>query len=922
MDTNDLNGPAESKVSTDTSAVQSIADSVIPDRSVHLIGKPHPLRTETIECRVEEGQTISQMLTGMQTDFIHVRVNGHMINRSAWGIVRPKAGTVLEILCLPGSNMSKDTAKAVGTAAAIALAVIVTVVTYGAGSAFAAIEGVSVATASALGSAVGAAVGIGGQLLIGALIKPPAPPIKGILKDPEKAFGITGSSNDARQYGVVPCVIGSYRMFPPLTAIPDAYHVGVRGFVRFLFDMGYGNLDISDMKIGNDSILDFPEAETEIGTAPGMYSDDIDELAAGQPVPLGISGTRTSSLAADELSIAIEWPLGFFAVDKENKLRTIGTRFNVEFQLVGSGTWQLLADYEFSNPYKVSRIGGWYITDVAYNGTPLGHREYQFNSTTRDPVFLQINWQPAVKGQYLVRVTRASTNNYNDEDWTLPAGSGLPPPAATGGVQEIIDNINGQPTWTTLKTIRYSLPNTLDTTKVGVKLLATPRLNGVVNQFNAYVQQIIPVWDGFAWGDDFSSNPAYIFRWLLTQCPANARIVSTSRIDDDTIKAWGAVCADEGYVFNAVIEDGTTMFQLLSDVAAAGRATLTVRDGKYSVVQDVQQTVPVQHFTPRNSSGFSGSRTFGDTIHALKCRFNNPAAYYQSDEFVVYYDGYALVAGGSDLAATRFETFDMRGVTSADAIWKLARYHMAVARLRQTEYTWKADIEHLVCQRGDLVKVTHDLVRWGIGSGRVSEKEADGTVWGLPSANMPAPTNLSYNLSGTGTAVTVGTRFKTDLPSVLKSVTLIKPGAVSTKICVWTDAGVLLGTATYTPYGSAGDTNYVNFDRGLQLVAGNYVITYYVTNGLVSYTPGYHTGHTYQNNPITVPADGDDGKTTGRAIYADAFPTNGLGSFGGTGFSIQPILRSAAGAGDAYALSMDETIQLSDKTALAASTAW
>lgn len=54
-----------------------------------------------------------------------------------------------------------------------------------------------------------------------------------------------------------------------------------------------------------------------------------------------------------------------------------------------------------------------------------------------------------------------------------------------------------------------------------------------------------------------------------------------------------------------------------------------MRDGKFSVVRDVPQTVPVQHFTPRNATGFRGLKTFTRLPHGLKVRFVNPEREWQ-----------------------------------------------------------------------------------------------------------------------------------------------------------------------------------------------------------------------------------------------------------------------------------------------------
>ena len=44
---------------------------------------------------------------------------------------------------------------------------------------------------------------------------------------------------------------------------------------------------------------------------------------------------------------------------------------------------------------------------------------------------------------------------------------------------------------------------------------------------------------------------------------------------------------------------------------------------------------------------------------------------------------------------------------------------MAWAILRPENYRLFCDIEHLVCSRGDLVRVSNDTALWGLGSGRI-----------------------------------------------------------------------------------------------------------------------------------------------------------------------------------------------------------
>ena len=126
----------------------------------------------------------------------------------------------------------------------------------------------------------------------------------------------------------------------------------------------------------------------------------------------------------------------------------------------------------------------------------------------------------------------------------------------------------------------------------------------------------------------------------------------------------------------------------------------------------------MQHFTPRNSSGFQAARGYVDMPHAWRVRFLNEQQGWLQDERIVYDDGYTV---GN---ATKFEGIDFVGVTHPDLIWKHGRYHIAQLRLRRETYELDTDFEHLVATRGDRVRVQHDVTLWGQGSGRV--KAVDG----------------------------------------------------------------------------------------------------------------------------------------------------------------------------------------------------
>jgi hypothetical protein len=220
------------------------------------------------------------------------------------------------------------------------------------------------------------------------------------------------------------------------------------------------------------------------------------------------------------------------------------------------------------------------------------------------------------------------------------------------------------------------------------------------------------------WALRRTSNPASHYREVL-QGPGNARPVPDSRLDLPEFESWHSECAAGGRSHNRVVDFTTTIYQLLREIAACGRATPTMNDLKFAVVRDLAQTVPRQIFTPRNSRNFRGTRVMPDELHALKVSFIDPASNWQQVERIAYKDGYGPVDAPGIIGASRFEALDLPGCTDPDLAWRFGRYHLAAAQLRPESYSIETDIENLACRRGDLVQVAHDVTEWGVAWGRV-----------------------------------------------------------------------------------------------------------------------------------------------------------------------------------------------------------
>ena len=654
------------------------------------MAKPHPLKTQTYFSVCPEGTNLAQVVGSRADDTLEVSIEGEHIPKDMWERIRPKTGTQVSIVRYPKGRTVK---KIVGVILLVIIAIYAPYLlnymymAYGMWGAVAAIGITLLATMAAY-----------------ALIPPPSMP--GISGGEGAGFNrlnaITGTSNQATPYGTIPMVIGECRYYPTLAANPYTEILGDQQYLRMLFDLGYGDLEISDIKIGETPIASFDDVDYEISLTPDLFTDDIFEVSLADAFNPSDVVNRTTQTLTDEISIDIVFPGGLFGADKKGNSTQASTGFNLEYRATGSiGAWTQVATlpstgFTISTP-SCFASGGVFI----------------IRSSARKTIRLGIQWKVST-GQYDVRLTRQTTTY-------------------ASGTENATKFDSAQVA--TIRSIKHTNPSKTGTLKLALRIKATDQLNGVISQLSVLGQQKIRVYNSgtSTWGAPVvNTNPAWVYHWLLTTCPGVAQLVDDTRIDLGAFVEWALDCEDKGFTTKGIIDKSIPSGELFRMVLSSGRASFAMRDGLYSVLYDRDGLIPVQHFSPANSSEFAGQRVFMDLPHALRVRFQNPALNWQEDEIIVLADGYTfngLNARGiasADPAAEKFETLTIPYATEPAAVWQLARYQLAQGIYRPNIYSWMADIEHLICTRGDLVYVAHDVTEWGASFGLIKDVGAVG----------------------------------------------------------------------------------------------------------------------------------------------------------------------------------------------------
>jgi hypothetical protein len=637
---------------------------------------------------------------------INVLVNGKLVNQEDWLTTTIKEHDAIEYRAVAGKS-------AIRVIAVIALAYYAPMLAgsltgYASTAAAASMLGAQVTIgAMAMNIAAYAGIVMAGSALINA-IAPIRPSVNGgggggSGKDPgsaERQLLVNGGQNRGNPYGAIPVVLGRMRITPLLGSNNFLTYENERdSFLSMLLVWGYGPLEIDDnsYKIGEIPLSGFTEV-TKITldrkTEPtatvkrnfdAIYGKDVTQVNTsvtlvcdGDPevtVTPGPFFEAATTEAVNSLTLALHFPQG---------LRRITVK--------GEGAGDSFAT---SVTFRAE-----ISTDVGANYSLLETFTIGGDSAKKDGFTFTKTYSGLNYDRLIVRVRRETGDNIEDN--------------ATRRYYftSILQNV------TFLRNATPAVdPVGAKIAKTAFKIKATDQLNGNIEGISAIVQTFCKVWTGSAWVDGATSNPAALMRYILEH-PANPRKITdaNSQINLTGLQYFYDYCETNGFEYNSILGDVRSILEVIRDVCAAGRASPALIDGKWTVIIDEVKSNIVQHFTPHNSFNFEGSKMLPKRPDALRITYYDEEKDYQESEIIVY------EIGKNESNATLFESMTLPGVTKSSLVIDHARWHLAQMKLRPEIYTLETDIEYIVCNRGDRVKVMHDVPMWGLGSGRIKNR--------------------------------------------------------------------------------------------------------------------------------------------------------------------------------------------------------
>lgn len=600
-----------------------------------------------------------------------------------WKDFRPPAGSSLVIRIVPGNSPIFRSALQIAVLVAAAAATFYLGPIIG----------------TTLASLAGAAITVVGNLLVNQFI-----PVRDSKpKGRDESYTIENWRNPFAPNAPFTLLLGEHRVALPHVAKPFSEAVGDNQFATAAFG-AYGPLNVADIKIGETPIERFAGTGAPAdGTLLTDYTSDYLSVEVrngyASDAPLTLYPTQVV-----EISQSVD--LGFTALtgQTDNKIGDLVTR------VTPSDITGYSLDFTFPQGLVVHKTPNDETCAVAVliRERKLGDVSWttvfadSFHGKSSNPVTRTFVREVPVRGTYELEVTKAG--------------------ATTGDGQEVHQII-----WSCIRGFRPEYP--LNFAKplflLCVKIRASGQLNGTVDELNCKLSSICSDWDvgTGTWIVRPTRNPASLFRYVL-QCPAKLRQVPDDQINLTQLQDWHAFCITHSLTYDRIHDFESSPWDVLSDIASAGRATPQRLAGQWGVVIDTPRMKITAPISPENSWGYQEEIPQARLPDALRMVFRDRTNGWNRAERIVPLPGFV---GDPQI----IRAIESPGITDPTVAYREGLRIGYGLQLRKRTITVNQDFESLVTIRGDLAGVGHDVLTSLQVQGRVRSVSSSGRVLGL-----------------------------------------------------------------------------------------------------------------------------------------------------------------------------------------------
>jgi len=665
--------------------------------SVKIIAQLHPLRSSRTKINVIPkpiSEIIKELNSGFPLSQARVCRNGEIIKDFS---LIPNDEDTLTVKFVPYGEMAGYQLKGIGSFPLIFGFLLA--LSFGFGFGTAAIIGYVI-----MGVGITTMIG-GGVVLLGAYLdKKYQIPSIASRENPENDPSIRGAKNQARPHGRIPVLFGRHRIYPDLAANPYTEIIGNQQYFTQILCGGYRDceIDLESIKLGETNITELsrtnninkilagedPVIKLEIlkdGEKSEIYPYCVHEDAINAQLQNQIDGgdgnkipgiiIRTTPEKTDRINVDIFFQNGIGKYNDDGKLTSTSVTVIAQYKPVNA------PDSAYQS------LGNFFGSSNTISGAELKTKRYQ------------VTMSNLVPGQYTVKVERASSDSSDSK---------------------IIDQVHlgSIRSFKSIRPIREERQR--DLIIITMRVMATAKLNGVIDSFNYVAVSKLPVHslDGSGplyWLNSIETqNPAAMLMYALWGRPAQQE-VDTDDIDWLSVEAFYTWCEEHDYYCNAYLSDAVTIAELMRMIGYTARADILRIDSKISVVQDIERPAHLQLFTPKNTISYSVTMLKADIPDAISLRYIDENAGYARNELSVFNTPDGNRVKEPDI----IQNVDLWGITNDVQARRIGMYNYACLKNRPFVHTIEADIEYLIVNKGDWIQYAGDIALTGSVQGRI-----------------------------------------------------------------------------------------------------------------------------------------------------------------------------------------------------------
>lgn len=411
---------------------------------------------------------------------------------------------------------------------------------------------------------------------------------------------------------------------------------------------------------------------------------------------------NTSPDNTTEIDVFIGFPSGLYQIDSEDGDRLARTvKIDIKYKLE-NGEWQNISDAD-----------SLYVRDIEGVKQPLSSSSTTVSGSTvtmRSPSNLnvadQLFFRPigfvVPAGKYSVRVRSA--------DFTEKSNYSIGYP----NVAEIQFRCTGD-----------VLDSSILPAVNQIKFIATAYkgLSGTLQKFNYIAKAKIPIWDGSSWDNtDYTSNPAAIVRFLLTDESVNPRAEKLEHIDNDSLVEYYEWAEQSGYKADGVIGEAIKIGEVVNEILKNSQtAMIPLYNGKHTFVTDKPDKIPIGMFNQHNSWGFKWMPNAGRQTEAIRASFVNNTDWTEDELTLYWYDGECHEQPEDGKTDSDYELIkkEYKYVYDSDSVKNIVEYELKTIQTKRNQFEFNVNLEAMNLMLLDRVYISNTANMQGEQTGLI-----------------------------------------------------------------------------------------------------------------------------------------------------------------------------------------------------------